>query len=126
MTDLISSASNTISYFLLKIFTHNDINRSCIVITSIKLGTFFKIHFSSVKSDKAINGKHAFLEPLITTSPLSGLPPLMQILSIKLNNHNFGNVTPFCLIYFPERSKYDISQEDSPFKNKNWQAPSFA
>src|SRR3989338_9217468 len=48
---------------------------------SFKGGTFFKTHFSSVRSVAASIGSTAFLAPLISTVPFNTWPPSIFILS---------------------------------------------
>ena len=50
--------------------------------TSASLGTLVSVSGASVSRHAAINGKAAFLAPLIGISPLRRAPPLILILSM--------------------------------------------
>jgi hypothetical protein len=52
-------------------------------LTSLKSGTRRMTHVSDVRSVAAMIGSTAFFAPLISTSPQSGTPPLINKLSMK-------------------------------------------
>ena len=53
-----------------------------IVQISLRLGMLYNVCQPPVRRQADSIGKEAFLEPLIVTSPLSGIPPSITILSI--------------------------------------------